>query len=156
MSQSTPSFSMPHSRRLHGKEDFARVFDGKMRKSSGPIVFWAIPNELGYPRMGLSVSRRVGNAVKRNRIKRMLREAFRTTQHEWPHKLEQEQAQQQTQAQKQMQGYDMVLAVRGHEPVTLEDYQFIFRQAMTAVHQQWEKRRRKTYKPEAQARPWDA
>lgn len=122
---------MPQSRRLHGKEDFARVFDAKMRKPVGPIVFWATPNTLDYPRMGLSVSRRVGNAVKRNRIKRMLREAFRTTQHEWP------------------AGYDMVLAVRGHEPLKLEEYQFIFRQAIVAVHQQWEKRRRKSQGTEA-------
>lgn len=123
--QPSLDYSMPASRRLHGKLDFARVFEDQMRKPVGPIVFWAIPNTLGYPRMGLSVSRRVGNAVKRNRIKRMLREAFRTTQHDWP------------------MGYDMVLAVRGHEPLGLEDYQFIFKQAMTAVHQQWEKRRKK-------------
>ncbi len=36
-----------------------------------------MPNALGYPRVGLAVSRRLGSAVQRNRIKRLLREAAR-------------------------------------------------------------------------------
>jgi len=36
----------------------------------------AFPNELGTPRLGLSVSRRVGNAVTRNTVRRRLREIF--------------------------------------------------------------------------------
>ena len=77
-----PDFRLTWDRRLHGKGAFARVFDAQMRKPVGPVVFWAVPNEVGHPRLGLSVSRRVGNAVRRNRIKRMLREAFRLTQHD--------------------------------------------------------------------------
>lgn len=44
--------------------------------SSSFIVF-ALPNDLGYCRLGLTVSRKVGGAVKRNRVKRLLREVFR-------------------------------------------------------------------------------
>ncbi len=48
------------------------------RSSDGLLLVAAIRNELGEPRFGLSVSNRVGNAVTRNRIKRRLREIFRT------------------------------------------------------------------------------
>lgn len=37
------------------------------------------PNDLGHPRFGMAVSRRVGNAVVRHRVKRWLREVFRHT-----------------------------------------------------------------------------
>ena len=36
----------------------------------------AFPNELGTPRLGLSVSRKVGNAVTRNAVRRRLKEVF--------------------------------------------------------------------------------
>ena len=39
---------------------------------------------MGFPRMGLSVGRKNGNAVRRNRIRRLLRESFRLSQHEVP------------------------------------------------------------------------
>jgi ribonuclease P protein component len=45
---------------------------------------YAARNELGHARLGLAVSRKVGQAVHRNRWKRALREAFRLTQPELP------------------------------------------------------------------------
>jgi ribonuclease P protein component len=62
------------------------------------------PNGLAHPRLGISISRRVGNAVKRNRIKRLLREAFRHEQHGLT------------------DGVDFILQIRPHETRTLEDY----------------------------------
>jgi ribonuclease P protein component len=41
------------------------------------LVLYVAPNDLRYPRVGITVSGRVGNAVKRNRVRRRLRELLR-------------------------------------------------------------------------------
>ena len=41
------------------------------------VVIRALPNGQGYSRLGLSVGSKVGSAIKRNRVKRLLREAYR-------------------------------------------------------------------------------
>ena len=48
----------------------------------------AFPNELGTPRLGLSVSRRVGNAVTRNAVRRRLGEVFYAALPEVPGELD--------------------------------------------------------------------
>jgi ribonuclease P protein component len=42
------------------------------------------PNNLGKTRLGLTVGKKVGSAVRRNRIKRLLREFFRRSKHRFP------------------------------------------------------------------------
>jgi len=62
--------------RLSGKPAFERVYAAKTRHSDGSLLFYSVPNDGLRARLGLAVARRVGTAVVRNRIKRLLREAF--------------------------------------------------------------------------------
>lgn len=57
--------------------DFKRVFEQGAKISSKYLVIYARPNGLTYSRLGLSISKKIGNAVVRNRLKRRLREALR-------------------------------------------------------------------------------
>jgi ribonuclease P protein component len=50
----------------------------------GPLLALALPNDRGVTRIGLTVSTKVGNAVTRVRIRRMLRELFRKRRHQLP------------------------------------------------------------------------
>ena len=69
--------TFPKSARLLKSVDFQRVYDGTAFAADDTLVIKAIANEFGELRLGLAVSRKVGNAVVRNRWKRRIREAFR-------------------------------------------------------------------------------
>jgi len=70
---------LPRRMRLLRPGDFARVYDTRQSAAAGPLVVYAAVNreDSAAIRVGLSVSRRIGSAVVRNRWKRRLREAFR-------------------------------------------------------------------------------
>lgn len=53
------------------------VFRDGVNLASRYLVIYARTNELSFNRLGLSVGKKLGNAVTRNRIKRLLREAMR-------------------------------------------------------------------------------
>jgi len=75
---------LPSEARLRRSADFQRVYDKRQSASDGRIVVYAAPNGLPHSRLGLSVSSRLGNAVVRNRWKRLIREAFRLRRDELP------------------------------------------------------------------------
>ncbi len=70
----------PKRRRLSRSAEFERVYRQGRSKGNRYLVLYAFPREEAAshegPRLGLSVGRRVGGAVERTRVKRVLREAF--------------------------------------------------------------------------------
>lgn len=105
-------------RLVHARQ-YDAVFAGGRRRNAGPLSVRCLPNGLDHCRIGLSVSRRVGNAITRNRIKRLLREGFRTIQHELPG------------------GYDLVISVHRHDPLAGEHYQRLLRETVEALDRAW-------------------
>jgi ribonuclease P protein component len=99
------SLRFPAKMRLRLDRDFRRVYAGKQRVDLGFLTIYALPNALTHTRIGVSLPRKVGTAVRRNRIKRLLREGFRLWQKQLPTSL------------------DVVIVVRPHEPKQLKEYQ---------------------------------
>jgi ribonuclease P protein component len=64
-------------RALTKRRDFELVFKEGANVASKYLVMYARPNELSISRLGLSVSKKIGKAVTRNRVKRLLRESMR-------------------------------------------------------------------------------
>lgn len=89
---------------LRSSLDFKRIYGEKRRAGDAHLLLFAGRNDEGCARFGLSVSRKHGNAVRRNRIKRLLREAFRLSQHQLP------------------AGIDLILIPRQNSNSSVDDY----------------------------------
>lgn len=79
------SASFTRCERIRRKSDFERVYDqGKKAVSSSFILYHYIDSTRQYRRLGITVSKKVGNAVTRNRCKRIIREIFRKNKEKFP------------------------------------------------------------------------
>ncbi|MBC8309069.1 MAG: ribonuclease P protein component [Phycisphaerales bacterium] len=74
------------------------------KRTVGPLLIHTKNNGLEFSRLGLSVPKRVGNAIKRNSLKRLCREAFRSLQPGFPENI------------------DVLITVRPHDRMHLDDY----------------------------------
>lgn len=115
LSMPARTFTFTKRMRLRDPGDFRAIRETGASFARGPLKLVVRANQLQHPRLGISISRRVGIATKRNRIKRLLREAFRLMQHDWP------------------AGYDLVILVRPHEPLILAEYQKILSAGMVKL-----------------------
>lgn len=59
------------------EKDFSRVYRDGRRFEGDFFIFYLLNKEEGKPRIGIVTPKQIGNAVKRNRVKRIIRESFR-------------------------------------------------------------------------------
>jgi len=119
------NFRFRKAEHLRRPSDFRRVYEQRCAASDVWLLVQACPNELPFSRLGLSVSRKYGGAVKRNRLRRLYREAFRLSKHELP------------------KGLDLVLIPRSPNEPSLE----LLKQSLKTLAQQAARRLARQEKP---------
>lgn len=62
---------------LKNKREFDKVYNCRWSVANKYLIMFICKNELGYNRVGISISKKVGNSVVRHRITRLLRESYR-------------------------------------------------------------------------------
>ena len=85
---------MKHTVSLKGNRSFRRMYSKGKSAATATLVLYLRRNGAGENRLGLTVGTKVGKAVRRNRIRRRLREIYRLHEHELK------------------QGYDVVIVAR--------------------------------------------
>ncbi len=121
-----PSLRFTRQQRLTHAREFQGVFAARLRKVRGPLTVFARANALATARLGLSIGRAVGPAVRRARLKRHLREAFRIIQHDLP--------------RHDAGAYDLIVSARAHDELGLEEYRTLLLDASRALDAEFRKR----------------
>ncbi len=88
------SFSFPKKDRIINRKDFVNLNQLGKKFHTSHFVVICKQNGLGITRLGITVSKKIGNSVKRNKVKRLIREFFRLYKAFFP------------------QGYDIVIAAK--------------------------------------------
>jgi ribonuclease P protein component len=113
-------YTLPRGARLSGDVAIRSLLEQGRRESRGPITLVTKPIGGSLSRLAIRTSRAVGTAPRRNRIRRLLREAFRIVRHDLP------------------RGYDVLILVRPHEPLIFADYQRLLSGLLIKAHQRWQ------------------
>lgn len=75
------SFSFPKENRLLKRDAFLRLASSGKRLQNNHFIAAICPGLNGRTRLGITATKKVGSAIKRNRIKRIIREYFRLNRH---------------------------------------------------------------------------
>jgi len=75
---------MAQYERLKKNKEYRRVYKFGQSQADRNIVLFVLANNLGFSRFGFTVSKKVGKAVVRNRVRRLFKEACRINLHEFP------------------------------------------------------------------------
>ena len=75
-------YGLPRDRRLAKNSEFRTIIEGGVCSRDDTLVVYAATNDCGMERLGVTVGTRSGSAVVRNRLKRLIREAFRLSRSE--------------------------------------------------------------------------
>jgi ribonuclease P protein component len=73
----TKRHAFPTARRIRNRPEFLNVYEHGERVRARLMTVMAVRNALGYSRLGIAATRKMGGAVVRNRAKRLVRELFR-------------------------------------------------------------------------------
>ena len=164
MSSPTPTPSDPAGRlrftrrnRMSGSTAFAKVFTQGVRKSAGNFTLVCLPNNRTTPqglpehRLGLSIGKRVGPAVRRVAVKRRIREAFRLSRPHLPAAAPQAYTNPPADPSSHVPvcgGYDWIIAARPHAPMPTAEYAAILLTLAARAAREWDKRHSKLSSPQ--------
>ena len=116
------NFTFDKTRRIVRKSDFQRIFAARCTAADRLLAVYVASNNLEHPRLGITIGRKHGNAVQRNRLRRLLRKAFRLEQHNLAG------------------GLDYLLLPRPVPPASLADYRQIFVRLARDAAKRWHAR----------------